>query len=360
WIRLHTNAKAHRKAALTVLGAVSDRDALRERVRHWDCDELEAAVVAAGGCAATMRTPAAWLEHPQGQAVAAEPLVHWHSRPLTGPGAATRPHPPERPLQGIRILDLTRVLAGPVAGRFLAGFGAEVLRIDPPGWDEPGVIPEVTLGKRCARLDLHTQPGREALLSLLAGADVLLHGYRPGALAALGLGEQVRHACNPDLIDVGLDAYGWNGPWAGRRGFDSLVQMSSGIAALGMALAGTEIPRPLPVQALDHATGYLLAAAVLQGLRQRAQQGQVLQARLSLARMARLLLSAGHDNQPEALAPETAADLAPWIEQTAWGPAQRVHFPLTLAGCEVHWDYPASRLGSSVAQWSVQVPASRV
>lgn len=360
WIRLHTNAAPHRKAALAVLGAVSDRSALAERVRHRDCDELEAAVVAAGGCAATMRSPADWRVHPQGRAVAAKPLVRWHSRAATGAGPALPVPDPARPLRGVRILDLTRVLAGPVAGRFLAGFGAEVLRIDPPDWDEPGVIPEVTLGKRCARLDLRSTQGRETLLQLLSQADVLLHGYRPGALDALGLGETERHACNPDLIDVALDAYGWSGPWAGRRGFDSLVQMSSGLAALGMTHAGAERPVPLPVQALDHACGYLLAAAVLQGLRQCEQQGQVVQARLSLARTAQLLLAAGHDNRPEPLAPETAADRAPRIEQTDWGAAQRVRFPLTLAGCEVHWDYPACRLGSAAAQWSAQSPASRV
>ena len=166
------------------------------------------------------------------------------------------------------MLDLTRVLAGPVATRFLAGFGADVLRIDPPEWDEPAVVPEVTLGKRCARLDARTDDGRAHLRRLLAEADVLVHGYRPGVLdSLLGVDADGRAELRPGLVEVCLDAYGWTGPWSARRGFDSLVQMSSGIAEAGMRWAGRDVPTPLPVQALDHATGYLMAAEVIDGLR---------------------------------------------------------------------------------------------
>jgi crotonobetainyl-CoA:carnitine CoA-transferase CaiB-like acyl-CoA transferase len=178
------------------------------------------------------------------------------------------------------VLDLTRVLAGPVATRFLAGYGADVLRIDPPGWNEPGVIPEVTLGKRCARLDLTQAADRATFETLLAEADVLVHGYRPAALERLGYSEAYRRQRNPSLIDVALDAYGWTGPLAGRRGFDSLVQMSCGIADHGMRRQGAGKPVPLPVQALDHATGYLIAAAVVRALIARLSDGRVQQARL--------------------------------------------------------------------------------
>lgn len=160
-----------------------------------------------------------------------------------------------RPLAGIKVLDFTRVLAGPVATRFLAGLGADVLRIDPPEWDEPGVVPDVILGKRCARLDLHTAEDRRVFEALLARADIVVHGYRPGAMARLGYDEGERRTINPGLVDVSLCAYGWTGPWAGRRGFDSLVQMSIGIAEAGMRWQQAERPVPLPVQALDHATG---------------------------------------------------------------------------------------------------------
>ena len=349
WIRLHTNAPAHRAAALAVLGAPEERDAVARIVADWPADALEAAVVAAGGCAATMRDLDAWAAHPQGRAVAEEPLIAWHDEASVDP--ATDTIDPARPLAGIRVLDLTRVLAGPVASRFLAGFGADVLRIDPPDWDEPGLVPEVTLGKRCAGLDLRREEDRTVFDRLLAGADVLLHGYRPGALDGLGYDPAARHRLNPALVDVSLNAYGRTGPWAGRRGFDSLVQMSSGIAAHGMARSGADRPSPLPVQALDHGTGCLLAAAVLHALTER-RRGRVMSARLSLARTARLLVSEPPDRptaDPLEMRPD---DLSPEPEQTAWGPARRVRFPLSVPGIAPCWPCPAKPLRSDAPAWS--------
>ena len=168
-----------------------------------------------------------------------------------------------------------------------------MLRIDPPGWEESGNIPEMTPGKRCATLDLRRAEGRRALAGLVGQADILVHGYRADALERLGLGDERRRELSPGLIDVALDAYGWTGPWRTRRGFDSLVQMSSGIAAFGMRAAGAGRPRPMSVQALDHGTGYLLAAATLNALRLRRDSGRVMTARLSLAATAEALKSAG-------------------------------------------------------------------
>ena len=186
WIRLHTNAPHHREAALAVVEAPADKARVAAAVSQWRADELERAIIDQGGCAAAMRPLDAWREHPQGRSVAGEPLLWWEE--TNRAHARSRKVAPGRPLTGIRVLDLTRVLAGPVATRFLAGFGAEVLRIDPPWWDEPAFVPEVVLGKRCTRLDLRAPDGRERFFGLLRGADVLVHGYRPEALARLGLG----------------------------------------------------------------------------------------------------------------------------------------------------------------------------
>jgi hypothetical protein len=181
WIRLHTNAPHHRAAALSVLrlGQDADRAAVAAAVAEWSASELESAVVAAGGCAAAMRDRTAWEAHPQGRAAAADAIVVWSTACAAGPASTSAPSTsataaqasltssvawatgstvPSRPLAGVRVLDLTRVIAGPVATRTLAGWGADVLRIDPPSWVEPSVIPETTLGKRCARLDLRS-PG---------------------------------------------------------------------------------------------------------------------------------------------------------------------------------------------------------
>ena len=347
WIRLHTNAPRHRQAALSVLDVPAERDAVAAAVLRWNKDELEARIVEAGGCAAAMRPSADWLTHPQGAAVSAEPLIARASH--DAPPKAWRPHP-GRPLAGIRVLDLTRVLAGPVATRFLAGYGAEILRIDPLDWDEGAVIPEVTLGKSCARLDLHKAKDRARFESLLAGADMLVHGYRADALESLGYGEAARRGLNPTLIDVSLNAYGWTGPWRGRRGFDSLVQMSAGIAATGMTEFQRDRPTPLPVQALDHATGYLMAAAAVDALTRRQRGDGATTARLSLARTACLLAEGGVKEHGAAF----AASYVDWqddSEMTDWGPARRLRPPARIEGAPLRWDRPASRLGSAEANW---------
>lgn len=349
WIRLHTNSPHHRDAALAVLGAAAEREAVARAVARWNGEALEAAIVENRGCAAIMRGRDEWMAHPQGRAIGAEPLF-WREEG-TPSERPERPICPERPLAGLKVLDLTRVLAGPTATRFLAGFGADVLRIDPPSWDEPAVLPDVTLGKRCARLDLRESSGRERFAALLAEADVMVHGYRADALERLGLGSAARQAIRPGLVDVSLDAYGWTGPWAKRRGFDSLVQMSCGIAETGMRAFGTDRPKPLPVQALDHATGYLLAGAALRGLTLRRATGRGSLWRSSLARVAELLVSlpAAAASDP----PDTAQakDYAPGLEQTGWGPAHRLRPALRVEGRPMFWERPAGPLGAAVAAW---------
>ncbi|TMU72397.1 acyl-CoA transferase [Pseudomonas fluorescens] len=348
WIRLHTNAPHHRAAAERVLGACADRVAMAVKVAQWASMDLEQAVVDAKGCAAEMRSWAQWQQHPQGLAVNAEPLVHFldsqdeHSQPWQGSVA--------QPLAGLKVLDLTRVLAGPTASRFLAGLGADVLRIDSPTWNEPGVVPEMTLGKRCARLDLHDSADRSVFEGLLKDADILLHGYRADALEHLGFGVERLRQLAPGLIDVGLNAYGWSGPWQNRRGFDSLVQMSSGIAEAGQRWKQADKPTPLPVQALDHATGYLMAASALRLLTERLNTGRGGSARLSLARTAKLLIEHG-PGITETLRAEDEQDQGLLIEQTPWGPAHRLQVPVKISGTPIRWALPATELGSHRPQW---------
>jgi CoA-transferase family III len=349
WIKLHTNAPAHRAAVVRVLSGASDRNSVQSAVADWQADDLEHAVVDAGGCAAALRSSAQWLSQPQGIGVSQEPLIAWDV--VGSCSCETGTVDPTRPLAGVRVLDLTRVLAGPVATRCLAAYGADVLRIDAPDWDEPGVVAEVTLGKRCSGLDLRTAEGRSCFLSLLGQADIFVHGLRNGALDGLGLGQAVRLLTNPQLIEVSLNAWGWTGPWANRRGFDSLVQMACGIAQSGMVLAKTNKPSPLPVQALDHATGWLMAAAAARALFEKQQLGVIRHARLSLARMAALLSTTLAQDLPAALAPESAADLSDTVENTAWGPSRRVRFPAHWEGCRPYWDHPAGLLRSSPAAW---------
>ena len=345
WIRLHTNVPQHLSAALRVLGADADRDDVAQRVLSWNRLDLERAVVEAGGVAAAMNRLPDWAAHPQGRAVANEPLIHWQE----SPGSESRLPAFAKTLDGLRVLDLTRVLAGPVATRFLAGFGASVLRIDPPHWREDGLEAEVTLGKACASLDLHEANDRTRFESLLSEAHVVVHGYRPGALDRLGYGKSCRRQFNPGIIDVSLSAYGWTGPWRERRGFDSVVQVNSGLAQEGMMRLGTDKPVHLPIQALDHGTGYMMAAAVLRALRLQRADGRARSARLSLARTAHLLISNGVRDPIAPTSSETCAtELA---EMTHWGPARRVAFPVALDGRGPVWRRQAAPFRSARAEW---------
>lgn len=351
WLRLHTNAAHHREAAVRVLKCAASSEGMASAVTDWARDALVERVIAQGGCAATMLSPEQWQQHLQGQAVLKEPLIHWATGNQGDKGRW--PFEPAQPLKGLKILDMTRVLAGPAATRMLAGLGAQVLRLDPPAWDESNA-PEMTLGKYCAELDLRDAVQREHWIKLLSEADVLVHGYRSDALAGLGLDEQKRQQINPGLIDVSLDAYGFSGPWHNRRGFDSLVQMSMGIAYAGQAFSNSARPQPLPVQALDHATGYLLATAVFRGLEQRIKTGKGTIARASLALTGTLLMTTMDEtaiNRP-ALAQETFEDLSDTVEETFWGPARRIAWPLNMTGVSMKWPLGAGPLKRHRPNWT--------
>lgn len=337
FIRLHTNYTHHRDAVLSVLGVRADRDAVAAAVAGWEAPELEAAVAAASGCAAALRSREEWLATEHGQATSEEPPVALSETaevsPWSLPDSAA-------PLGGLRVLDLTRVIAGPTCTRLLAAYGADVLRVDPPGFQEvAALVPDVTVGKRCAAMDLREDSDRERFLELLSEADVLVTGYRPGALEGLGLDPQVLYARNPRLVLAQLDAWGYRGPMRARRGFDSLVQVSVGIAWDGPGSP----PRPLPAQALDHGAGYLLAAGVGRALTELAA-GRRARVRVSLLGVANHLLSLGPRDPKE----QDARDLSDLLVacETAWGPAMRAPCPGALEAYEPRWPCPAGPIAS--------------
>jgi crotonobetainyl-CoA:carnitine CoA-transferase CaiB-like acyl-CoA transferase len=359
WIRLHTNYRHHLDAALAVLGTPAERESVAAAVARWRADDLEAAVVAAGGVAGAMRTEAEWAAHPAGRAAAAErPIVVGAPVPVSGGTGPDRPRLAGSPaLAGIRVLDLTRVIAGPVATRYLAAHGAEVLRIDPPGFAEvAAVLPEATAGKRCAVLDLRDPADRSRFEALVAEAHVVVGGLRPDALAALGYGPEGLRALNPALVTVAHDAYGWSGPWAARRGFDSIVQMSTGIAAAGAAAAGTDRPTPLPAQALDHGLGHLLAAGACRALTRLLVDGFAADVRGSLVGAANVLRAtaapAGALDRDAAAAALAAVPLVPG--DTAWGPLHRVPLAGRIDAHPARWSIDAGPLGRHPAAFSAR------
>ncbi len=293
WIQLHTNFKHHRDGVVKLLGCVNDHAGVSHAIRNWDGANLDEALADAGLCAALIRTPDEWALVPQAQAIAETPLLEIIKLD-DAPAEPIGEGEPQRPLSNVRVLDLSRIIAGPVAGRTLAQHGADVLLINGPHL--PNIAPLVIdngRGKRSATLDLREETDRETLRTLFKDADVFVQSYRPGALASKGFGPEEAARFRPGIVYVTVSAYGHNGPWSQRRGFDSLVQSASGIAWTEAQAAGQTNPRHLPCQALDHATGYLAAFGAMIALKRRATEGGSWHVRVSLARTGRWLQSMG-------------------------------------------------------------------
>ncbi len=275
WIRLHTVLPHHRAGLIKLLGCSEDKAGVQRALDTWQAEALESAAAQAGLVVTASRSLAEWERHPQGRALTQLPLFSIErigDAPVRELGAA------ERPLAGLRALDLTRIIAGPVCGRTLAVHGTDVLLITARHLPSvPSLVIDTGRGKLSASIDLREAPGRDALTALLRDADFFIQGYRPGAIAACGFSPQDAARIRPGIIYVSLNAYGQQGPWAERRGFDSLVQNANGLndeeaRAFG-AREPNARPKPLPAQALDHGTGYLLAFAALAALRRRTEEG---------------------------------------------------------------------------------------
>jgi crotonobetainyl-CoA:carnitine CoA-transferase CaiB-like acyl-CoA transferase len=246
-----------------------------------------------------------------------------------------------RPLSGIRVLDLTRIIAGPNAGRVLAGYGADVTMVRSPLLPTiRGLDLDLNIGKALRFLDLRSDAGRAAFLDLVRDADIVLQSYRSGALAGLGLGPAELAAVNPALVHVSISAYGPDGPWGGRRGFDSLVQMAVGIADEGMRASGAERPLPLPAQVLDHGAGWLAAAGAVEAL----CRGGGLTVEVSLAGVAHALDALGRLDPAVglAVADPSLSDIKDLLLHTpsVAGDLTHVRFPGSVAGASLGWSGP--------------------
>ncbi|MFM0072645.1 CoA transferase [Paraburkholderia sediminicola] len=354
WIQLHTNFPHHLEGVLKVLDCANDRAAVAEAIRGWDGATLDQTLADAGLCAALIRTPDEWAALDQAKAIAALPLFEIE-RIGDAPVEPPREAGAERPLAGVRVLDLSRIIAGPVAGRALAQHGAEVLMVNGPHL--PNIAPLVIdngRGKRSAVIDLRDATGRETLIGLVSDADVFLQAYRPGALTARGFGPEELAQVRPGIVYVSVCAYGHTGPWAGRRGFDSLVQSASGIAFTEREAAGWDEPKHLPCQALDHATGYLAAFGAMAALARRATEGGSWHVRVSLAQTGRWLQSFGL--LPDGWkAPDVSIDDVRDCLGTVQSEFGRVLGVLPAERLEetpARFDLPPARIGAHEAKWA--------
>ncbi|MEO6922169.1 MAG: CoA transferase [Collimonas sp.] len=352
WIQLHTNFPHHRDGVLRVLQCADNRAAVAAAIAGWNAAELDARLAEEGMCVALIRSPEEWRAHPQAAAIAALPLFeieHVKEAPAELPRAT-----PQRPLSGMRVLDLSRVIAAPVAGRTLAQHGAEVLAISAAHLPNiPTLVIDNGRGKRAAQLDLRSEAGRARLRELIRDADVLLHAYRPGALEAYGFSSDALQALRPGLIEVCLCAYGHTGPWAGRRGFDSLVQSATGIAWEEGQAAGSDKPGKLPCQALDHATGYLAAFGAISALHRRAVEGGGWRVRVSLAQTGRWLQSMPRLADGLQHADLTAAEVDQWRQTVAssFGKISAIAPVERMPQTPPHFDLPPSTLDAYEARW---------
>jgi crotonobetainyl-CoA:carnitine CoA-transferase CaiB-like acyl-CoA transferase len=351
FVRLHTNFPHHRDAVCKVLNCKPERDEVQAALMQWDGEAFETAAYASGGVVALMRSHDEWSALPHAEALAELPLI---SIEKIG-DAAPKPWPKgDRPLAGIRVLDLSRVIAGPVAGRTLAAHGADVLLISGP--DLPA-IPWLTIdtgrGKLTSFVELKTGQGRGVLRDLLAAADIFSQGYRPRALAALGFSPEGAAKINPGIVYVTLSAYGHAGPWAERRGFDSLVQTATGFNHAEGQAAGIDGPKELPAQMLDHATGYIMAFGAMMAKARQAREGGSWHVRLSLAQSGRWLWNLGRVANGLNTLDLAGQAVMPFIEEVAsgFGPLRSVKHSAILSKTPAFWDRPAVPLGSHPPAW---------
>src|SRR5690242_2654430 len=350
WSYIHANFPNHREAALKVLGVPEDRDAVRRAVATWDALELEEAIIEAKGAGGMARSMAEWAQHPQAAAIASLPLME-----ILKIGDSPREGLPEsdRPLSGIRVLDLTRVLAGPTAARTLAEHGADVLKITAPHLPNIGYQEfDTGHGKLSAHLDLREPAALETLKGLVRETDVFSQGYRPGTLGDRGLSPEELAKLRPGLVYVSLCAFSHVGPWASRRGFDTVVQNVSGITwRQGELFSGKEFsPQFYPVSAIDYLTGYLMAFGAMVALARRAREGGSWLVRISLAQAGRWLVGRGEVPEAELKdVPEefTADELARWsiASQTPAGRLTHLKPTVQLSETQPYWARPSVPLG---------------
>jgi crotonobetainyl-CoA:carnitine CoA-transferase CaiB-like acyl-CoA transferase len=359
FVRLHTNFRHHRDAVCRVLNCKPERDGVQAALMQWDAEAFETAAYAAGGVVAMMRSHEEWSASPHAKALAELPLLSIEKigEAAPKPWPKTRTSSTEggdRPLAGVRVLDLSRVIAGPVAGRTLAVHGADVLLISGP--DLPA-IPWLTIdtgrGKLSSFVELKSEQGRDVFRGLLAQADIVSQGYRPKSIAALGFSPEEAAKINPGIVYVSMSAYGHAGPWAERRGFDSLVQTSTGFNHAEGQAAGVEGPKELPAQMLDHATGYLMAFGAVMAKARQSREGGSWHVRVSLAQTGRWLWNLGRVADGFKTEDLKSEMVTPFIEEipSGFGPLRSVRHAGVLSKTAAFWARPAMPLGSHPPQW---------
>lgn len=363
-VRVHDSFPNHANGILELAGLPigSSRQQLSEKLAEWSAVDLEHAATVEGKLATyALRSYRQWDKLTQSKAISNFPIDVIQISPAGPKGLPPRlVGGNSKPLQGLRVVEMSRVIAAPLCGKTLAAYGADVIWVTSPNLpDLPAIDRDLGRGKRTVQLDIHDPSDKARLVELIRTADVFIQGFRPGSLAAHGLGADDLLRVNSSLVIANMSAFGPRGPWSGRRGYDSLVQTCSGMNVSEAEHAGKgEVARPTPCQALDHAGGYWLATGVLAALYKRATQGGAWKVDVSLAGVMKYLRSlgqypgtSGFDGVRDYEKAEDVPEQFFETRQTGFGVMKAIRHSARIEGLEVSWDVMPKPLGSDSAEW---------
>jgi crotonobetainyl-CoA:carnitine CoA-transferase CaiB-like acyl-CoA transferase len=350
YVFLHPSFPESTKRLLQLLNCPDTPDDVAATMLKWDALDFENAVAAAGACAGLARTPEEWDTSEQGRILATRPVVEV----IKIGDSMPEPFAPEgeMPLDGVRVLDLTRVLAGPTCGRTLAQYGADVMAVSSPRLPSvPYFVSDTGHGKRAAFVDLETPEGRIAMRELLHDADVFVQGYRQGALERRGFGPLELARLRPGIVTTAINCYGHEGPWRGRPGWEQLGQTVTGMAAMH---GGAEGPKLQPGAVTDYTTGFLAAFGTLLALQRRALYGGSYLVRVSLAQTAVWIRRMGLRAADETARALGEDEIKAWsiASETGFGPMTHLRPPVTMRATPARWRRGAVPLGTDAPLWA--------
>ncbi|WP_339712537.1 CoA transferase [uncultured Sneathiella sp.] len=346
WFMPHFGMKQLKERVLEILDCEQTQESIAKAVAKWDAEDLDQTIAAANACGGIARTEEEWRNHPHGRALAAQAVVEIEKIGDSAP----EPFPEGGPaLQGVRVLDLTRILAGPVAARTMAEHGADVLMVSAPHVPQiKKFVLELSHGKRSCFLDLNTPEEAARLKDLVRGADVFSQGYRPGVLEARGFGPEELARERPGLVYTSINCYGSGGPLSNRGGWEQIAQTVTGISQ--------EVGNPpelLPVYFCDYSTGYLGAYGTLLALARRAVEGGSYHVRVSLCRSAMFLQDQGRIDYPsEGMGiPDEEARSLQMDSETTYGQVRHLGPVIRFSESTPGWSWPSPALGADKAEW---------
>jgi crotonobetainyl-CoA:carnitine CoA-transferase CaiB-like acyl-CoA transferase len=347
WFLPHFGLPNLQRRVLDVLGCDLTPESIGPAVAKWDALDLEAAIDEARACGAMVRTNAEWLAHPHGAVLQAKPIVEI----IKLGDSAPEPLPTgDRPLSGIRALDLTRILAGPIAARTLAEHGADVLMVAAEGLPQIAEhVLDTSHGKRSTYLDLKSKDGVDRLRALARQADVFSQGYRPGIMARLGFAPEQLAELRPGIVCCSISCFGADGPFSHRAGWEQVAQTVTGICHD----QDSAQPRLAPAAACDYTTGYLGAYGILLALARRAREGGSYHVRVSLCQSGMFIHRQGKVayDAPNMDLASAEIDAIRIISEPAAGPLRHLGPIVRLSETPPRWDHPTPVLGSSEPVW---------